>query len=220
MIRAQRVVLAAGVWSRELAALVGVDLPVWPRKGHILVTEPAPNLVRHILFEYGYESSLGHGFAEADGAALGPPPQNPEVGTVIQPLPSGQILVGNSREYAGLDRSVNRDRLRQIAQRAVRFIPGLRGLRAIHSYAGLRPWSPDGIPLIGELAERPGLLLATGHGGGGITGGPVTGRIIADLLGGRGYPPGLERLSPDRFGRALYRGAATPGEHPNAGGGA
>ena len=53
MIRAQSVVLAAGVWSRELAALVGVDLPVWPRKGHILVTEPAPNLVRHILFEYG-----------------------------------------------------------------------------------------------------------------------------------------------------------------------
>ena len=69
--------------------------------------------------------------------------------------------------------------------RASRYIPALAGVRVLRTYAGLRPWVPDGRPLIGPTIAMPGLMLATGHAGDGNTGSLLTGRLVAELAAGR-----------------------------------
>ena len=83
--------------------------------------------------------------------------------------------------------------------RAVRFLPSLAHSPVIRSYAGLRPWSPDHLPLIGPVAAVPGLLLATGHEGAGIGLAPISGRLIADYAVGAELPPFAATIQPDRF---------------------
>lgn len=197
-IATERLVIAAGVWSAEVGKYVGLRVPVWPLKGHVLVTEPLPRLLRHYLTSASYEVGVAATFAVELGAN-GPIPMPPQVACVLQPLPSGQILIGSSREFAGMDREVNRERLRQIAQHAVHVVPRFGAGRVIRTYAGLRPWTPDGRPLIGPTRQAEGVSIATGHGGEGNTRALLTGRLLADLLMGRTPPIDPGPLSPDRF---------------------
>ena len=192
-----QVVVAAGVWSRAVARLAGLDLPVWPLKGHVLVTEPLRGMLRHYLIEAAYEAGAAS-FAATAMTAAGPAAGAPRVAAVLQPLPSGQILIGSSREFAD-DREVSRERLAQIARRACRLVPLLAERRVIRSYAGLRPWTPDGRPLIGPTRQVAGLAIATGHAGEGNTRALITGRLIGDLLPGGAPPLDPLPLSPDRF---------------------
>lgn len=160
-------VVAAGVWSNEIAATVGLHLPVKPRKGTILVTAAAPGMIQHPLLEGSYAASVH----SATSAA--------QVAMVAESTASGGLLLGSSREFVGFDRTVSPSVAQAIAARAIRYLPPLAGLSAIRSYSGLRPWSPDHLPLIGPVAGIPGLHLATGHEGAGIGLAPVTGETIA-----------------------------------------
>ena len=181
-----------------MGRLAGLQIPVWPLKGHVLVTEPLRGWLRRYTTETGYEATVT-AMLSAEVGADGPRPIPPQVASVLQPLPSGQILIGSSREFAGYDREVNRQRLGQIAQRAQHIVPGMAQVRVIRSYAGLRPWSPDSLPLIGPTQQAPGIVLATGHAGAGNTRSLVTGRLIAELL--TGQPPVIDPapVAPDRF---------------------
>jgi glycine/D-amino acid oxidase-like deaminating enzyme len=194
----ETIVVAAGAWSREIGQLVGLRVPVWPLKGHVLVTEPVPGTLRHFVSETGYEATVA-AMQAAEVDDEGPRPGPPQVAAVLQNLPSGQILVGSSREFAGFDREVNRERLRQIARRAGRLVPGLPRLRIIRTYAGLRPWTPDGLPLIGPTHQADGIFFATGHGGDGNTLALITARLVAELITGQPTSIDVTPLSPDRF---------------------
>jgi glycine/D-amino acid oxidase-like deaminating enzyme len=198
---ADGMVIAAGVWSRELGALAGVNVPVLPRKGQLLVSEAAPGWMTHSVLDFGFDLALMAGTSQAT--------HGPIVGTVIQPLPSGNILVGGSYEDGGLDRTVDRDVVGRIAREAVRIMPDIASLQIVRTWAGLRPATADGWPLVGAVSRIRGLMLATGHGSGGIDGGPLAGHLIADLVAGRRIPAGLGALDPARLGDALY--ASSPG---------
>jgi len=197
-ILSELIVVAAGAWSRQIGELVGLRVPVWPLKGHILVTEPVRGMLRHYVTETGYEATVAAMQAASIDAA-GPRPGSPQTAAVLQNLPSGQILIGSSREFAGFDREVNRERLAQIATRAERLVPGLRRLRIIRTYAGLRPWTPDGLPLVGRTAQVEGMVFATGHGGNGNTLALITARLVAELMTGQATTLDTTPLSPDRF---------------------
>ena len=194
----ETIVIATGAWSSHTGQLVGLRVPVWPLKGHVLVTEPAPGMLRHYVSESRYEATV-EAVQAVEITADGPEPGPPQVAAVVQNLPSGQILIGSSREFAGFDREVNRDRLRQIAGRAGRLVPGLTDLRIIRSYAGLRPWTPDGWPLVGPTQQAEGVVFATGHGGDGNTQALVTARLVAELLTGQPTTIDPGPMSPDRF---------------------
>ncbi len=190
------IVLAAGVWSEQIAATIGLALPVRPRKGHILVTGRVPGLIRHPLLEGSYSASV-HTAAEETQVAL-----------VAEMTAGGTLLLGSSREFAGFDRSVSEAIIRAIAARAVRFLPALARTSVIRSYAGLRPWTPDHLPLIGPAGLGPaggpadlptGLFLATGHEGAGIGLAPVTGQIVADWIMSGQMPALAESVRPGRF---------------------
>jgi glycine/D-amino acid oxidase-like deaminating enzyme len=183
----ESVVCACGVWSNEVTGLVGVALPTRPRKGHILVTAKAPGLVRHPLLEGGYAATVQSAAGDL------------QVALVAEPTAHGSILLGSSREFVGLDRSVSLPVAQAIAQRAVRFLPAIAKIQVIRTYAGLRPWSPDHNPLIGPCEAVPGFFLATGHEGAGIGLAPITGQLIAGWITGAALPDVAVHVRPDRF---------------------
>ena len=102
-------------------------------------------------------------------------------------------------ELAGLDLRVNTRRVRAVEQAARVFLPGLPPSEPIEIWRGLRPLTPDDLPIIGRPAGRTGLVLATGHGMKGMSQGPITGELVAQLLSGERPAIDLRPFSPDRF---------------------
>lgn len=184
------VINAAGVWSRAVGDMVGVDVPVLPRKGHIVVTERVANIVRRKMMEAGYTHTV-----ESDSGGL-------SIAAVVESTASGNILLGSSREIVGFDRMVNPEVIRAIVVRAIRFFPALAHIHAIRSYAGLRPFTPDHLPIIGESDAVEGFYIATGHEGTGICFGPITGKLISQLVTAKVTDLPVAELLPGRFGLA------------------
>jgi glycine/D-amino acid oxidase-like deaminating enzyme len=182
------VVNAAGTWGGRIAALAGVDLPVQPRRGFILVTEPlgAP-LIRHKVYTAAYVTNVA-----SDSADL-------ETSAVIEGTPAGTVLIGASRERVGFDRTTSPPVLARLAAQAVALFPVLRDVRVIRSYCGFRPYCPDHLPVIGADPRAPGLYHACGHEGAGIGLAPATGHLLAQLI--QGHRPDLDPhpFRPDRF---------------------
>lgn len=181
------VVVAAGVWTREVAATAGLEVPVHPRKGQIVVVERAPGLFKRKLSEAGYASAV-----ESSAANL-------QVAMVAESTRAGPLLLGSSRELVGFDRCVSLRVAAAITARAIRFFPCLAGLRCIRNYAGLRPFSPDHVPLIGPMTGADGFYVATGHEGAGIGLAPATGRLIAQWVTGQPLDFPADWFRPDRF---------------------
>ena len=184
---ADHVVCAAGVWSRELLDAIGAQIPVRPRQGHILVLKPAPDTLRHPVLEGSYEATV-----HAGGGDL-------QVALVAEQTASGTLLIGSSRQFTGFDTGVSWEVMQTLARRAIRFIPGLQNAALIRSYAGLRPWSPDNLPLIGAVPGYDDLHIASGHEGAGICLAPVTGQLIADWVSGDELPEFARDVDPARF---------------------
>jgi glycine/D-amino acid oxidase-like deaminating enzyme len=103
----------------------------------------------------------------------------------VQPRPTGQILIGSSREFGAVDRELSLPLLRQMLQRAFSFLPVLRELQAIRIWTGLRPATPDGRPYLGPVPGRRDVWVAAGHEGLGVTTALGSARLIVDSLLGR-----------------------------------
>ncbi len=182
------VINAAGPWSGEISALVGIDYPIAPRRGHILVTEPCEPLVHHKVYDAGYVGTLT---ADGDPSAV-------ELSSVVEATRAGTILLGASREFVGYHRRVNGEVVRAIAARATRLFPVLAGVRLMRAYVGFRPWLPDHLPAIGEDPAVPGFVQASGHEGAGIGLSPATGVLVRDLVTGRAPAIDPTPFRPDR----------------------
>jgi sarcosine oxidase subunit beta len=187
------VVLALGVWTPEIAASVGVKLEIVPRKGYILVTEKWPPMVRTALLSPSYVRHKHE--ANAATALSG----TDSVSFSLHQSRIGTCFIGSSREFLGFDDSTSPEIVRAMARAAVRMFPAVGNVRLARSFAGLRPFTPDGKPIIGESSSCRGLYIAAGHEGDGIALGPVTGQIVADLVVDHASPWDLSSVSPDRF---------------------
>jgi len=181
------VVNAAGTWAGELAARAGLALPVLPRRGFIVVTEPLPRMIRHKVYTADYVANVASGSAGL------------EISTVVEATASGTVLIGASRERVGFDRTSSMKIVGTLAAQAVRLFPVLAGVRAIRFYRGFRPYCPDHLPVIGSDARLPGLLHACGHEGAGVGLAPATGHLIAQIVTGQTAPVSLAPFDPGRF---------------------
>jgi glycine/D-amino acid oxidase-like deaminating enzyme len=181
---------AAGVWSAAVAELAGARLDVEPRRGYVLVTEPLPPLIAHKVYAASYVEDIARSSERL------------QVSTVIEGTPAGPILIGASRELVGFDERPEVTAWRRIAAAALEFFPGLASARIIRVYHGFRPFSPDGLPLIGPDPGLPGLWHATAHEGAGIGLAPATAALVA--AGVLGSPPPLDPtpFAPGRAGAA------------------
>ncbi len=184
---ADAVVNAAGTWGGEIAQLAGAPVPILPRRGFVLVTEPVPVIIRHKVYAADYVADVA-----ADTAGLRTSP-------VIEGTKSGTVLIGASRERVGFDRTPSLPVLRALAAAAVRLFPALADVAVLRAYAGFRPYCPDHLPVIGPDPRRPGLLHACGHEGAGIGLAPATGALIAGFLTGAQPLTDVSPFRPERF---------------------
>ncbi|WP_448072761.1 NAD(P)/FAD-dependent oxidoreductase [Georgenia yuyongxinii] len=179
---------AAGPWAAQVAALAGVHLPVAPRRGFVLVTEPLAPMIRHKVYAAEYVGDVASG-----DAALQSSP-------VVEGTAGGTVLIGSTRERVGFDRAVSVPALARMAAAAVRLFPVLAGVQAMRHYHGFRPYCPDHLPVIGPDPRAPGLWHASGHEGAGIGLSAGTGALLVQALTGRETALPLAPFAPERFG--------------------
>lgn len=157
-VRAGRVVLAAGAWSGELMANLGLALPVEPVKGQMILYKCAEDFLPSMVLAEGRYAI---------------------------PRKDGHILIGSTLEHARFDKTPTADALRSLKASAEALLPDLAQAEVVGHWAGLRPGSPEGIPYIGEVPGFPGLWLNCGHYRNGLVLAPASCRLLADLLLGR-----------------------------------
>ena len=166
------VVIALGPWSHLAGEWLGFPVPVEPLKGQLLRVLPPHGAMQCIVFHKG---------------------------DYVAPKPNGTLLMGTTEERVGFDTSVTEEGSRHIIEAGLRLVPGLSAAEEMHAIAGLRPVTPDNLPIIGKAPHQEGVYLATGHGRRGVILSPATGQAIADLIlrGSTELPIGA--FSPARF---------------------
>ncbi|HEY0591944.1 MAG TPA: FAD-dependent oxidoreductase, partial [Thermoanaerobaculia bacterium] len=172
---ADEFVVCGGAWSPSVVRDLGIRLPMQAGKGYSL-TVPAPRetATRGIILT--------------------------EARVAVTPI-GGAMRFGGTMEIAGADQSINPSRIRGIVSSACRYFPSLtpKDFEGIEPWCGLRPCSPDGLPYIGRFGRYMNLSAATGHAMMGLSLGPITGKLMAEVLTGENPSIPLDMLSPDRY---------------------
>ena len=171
------VVLASGAWAGRLASAAGLFVPIEGGKGyHVEVPAVEDGPSRPV---FGHETRV-----------------------VVTPL-EGRIRIGGTFELSGLDLTVSAQRLRAVDAAGRRAFPSIARLDVQQVWRGLRPCSPDGVPIVGRPASVENLVVATGHTHMGIALAPITGQLVRELVNGE--PPSFDMaaLSPNRFASLL-----------------
>lgn len=194
---ANKVVNAAGVWAPFIGKMLDLDIPIIPRKGHIIVgSRQQPVMMRNVM-EFGYlMNKFGRErIADKRTAEHG-------VALVLEPTESQNFLIGSSRQFVGYDSSIDIQVVQTLAMRALRFFPKMNDFKIIRAYTGFRPFTEDHLPIVSEVEEIPGLYIAAGHEGDGISLATGTGKLIQQLISGESdtvFSP--EPLRYDRFSK-------------------
>jgi hydrogen cyanide synthase HcnC len=180
------VVNACGAWAARLAATAGLDLPVVPVRGQIVLTETLPRILNTCITTADcYLAQKAH----------------------------GEVLIGSTTEQAGFDVSVTLLALASLCRSAARAIPFLHQVHVKRTWAGLRPGTPDELPILGSTPGLEGYCNATGGFRTGIVASPLTGILVAQLVCGEIPVVPVEPFLVDRF----HRQAAAPGREDWAG---
>jgi hydrogen cyanide synthase HcnC len=177
------VVNAAGSWAGELAATAGLELPVFPVRGQIVLTETMPPTLNACLSTSAcYVLQKSH----------------------------GEVLIGSTTEHSGFDVSVTPEGIRSMCRGAARAVPLLREVRIKRVWAGLRPGTPDELPILGPVKGLEGYVNATGGFRTGIVASPLTGRVVAQWVSGEKLCYPCETFVMDRFAAAAQAPAKRP----------
>lgn len=181
-LRARDIIVATG----NAAAQLLPGAPLRPRKGHLLITTRAAPRIRHALIELGYiQSALGEA---CESVAFN-----------AQPRPTGQILLGSSRQFDVEDEAVEPALIEALRIRARRFLPWFDDLTALRCWTGFRPTTPDHRPLIGRWPGSTRHWIAAGHEGLGVTTALGTAELLAARLLGTALPFEAAPFDPVRF---------------------
>lgn len=192
---ANKVINAGGIYAPEISRMLDIDLPITPRKGHILVASRTELMGTRKIQEFGYlMTKFGR-------ERIAPKAMNDYgIALVHEPTESQNFLMGSSREFTGFDTKVNPHVIRLIAERAIEYFPKMKDLNIIRSYAGLRPWTPDHLPIISST-DIGNYYIAAGHEGDGIGLSAITGRWMSDMVTGS-LTEDISPLSLSRFKEA------------------
>jgi len=177
------VVCAAGAWSKDLGAMVGVDLPVEPVRRQILTTEPMSGLDADIPFTIDFSTSF-YFHREGPGLLLG---------------------MSDPRETPGFKLTRSDEWLSGLGDAIARRAPALSEVGLASGWAGLYEMTPDHNGLVGEAPEVSRFLYATGFSGHGFLMGPAVGEVVRDLYLGRTPVVDVSSLTAARFGGAGLR---------------
>ncbi len=169
------VVNAAGAWAGQLAATAHLDLPVFPVRGQVVLTQALPHTLNACLSTSAcYLAQKAH----------------------------GEVLIGSTTEDAGFDTAVTLEAIRALCRGAVRAVPSLRPVGVKRTWAGLRPGTPDELPILGPAGPE-GYLNAAGGFRTGIVASPLTAQVVAELACGEPPSVALEPFRVERFAHRL-----------------
>jgi D-amino-acid dehydrogenase len=171
-IEADEVVLAAGVWTGQLAAKLGIDVRIEAGKGYSFSVTPM-TMTSHLLHLY-------------------------EARIAVSPFEE-RLRIAGTMELSGVNRKLNPRRIAKVAQAASRYLGGWTGPLE-EQWTGLRPLTPDGLPVLGRPREWTGLCMASGHAMAGVMLAPATGQAIAQIVLEDADLAELHPFNPDRFG--------------------
>lgn len=167
--RFDRVVLAAGIWSRRFLRQLKSDMPLDTERGYHMMLRTPPSTIRHAV------------------AVVSP-------GYTLSQMEEG-LRITSGVEFAGVDAPPNFQRIRRMAVHLSDILPGLCG-EPLSEWLGFRPSMPDSLPVIGPLRRHPHVIAAFGHGHLGLTLGPTTGRLVACMIDGTPMPVSIEPFLP------------------------
>jgi glycine oxidase len=172
VIAADHFVLAAGVWSADLARQLGLDLPVAPVKGQIASLRALNETLRQVVWSGD---------------------------CYLVPRVDGEVILGATQEDGNYDARPTLAGVGALAEAALELLPWAGQLTFERVWAGLRPAAPDRYPIVGPAPGVSNLFVATAHFRNGVLLGPLTGRLLAQYLTTRIPPPELAPFGPDRF---------------------
>ena len=191
---ADYVVCACGAWSGQVASLAGFRFPVGPRKGQLAVTESIGPYMTATIQCARYNVIKFRPEVIDDESVL-------RLGTSlsIEQTSSGGMIIGCTREFAEFEDQNTFEAIDAMMKRAERFFPALKDVSVIRFFTGFRPYTPDGIPLLGEVKTLKGFYMAAGHEGDGIALSPITGKLISEQIVYGQCSYNIDEFSPNRF---------------------
>ena len=181
--KAPHIVNACGCWSPFIGAMVGMEIPIEPRFGQLTVTEKTGKITQERLaLEYGY--FLTKFFIDGE-RPISDLVKAYNVCLNITSDVTGNTVVGGCRLFRGFSIKSEYKIMQAVAQRGIRFYPMLKDFNCIRAFGGIRPFSLDHLPIVSDVEEVPGMYVAAGHEGDGITLGPITGKLISQYITGK-----------------------------------
>lgn len=193
----KKIVDCAGVWAPEIGKLVGIDIPIEPRKGTNLVSEQTPQLCFHKILEYGYMMSKFDSINFK--RAVSPLVDKQNIAFNLEYTMAHNLLVGGNRLFRGMDTRTEIETMKAISERAMRFYPKLRDIKCIRAYSGVRPFVKDHLPIVSDVDSVPGFYIAAGHEGDGICFSPITGKFVKQLICNEPTDFDISKLDYSRF---------------------
>ena len=149
------IVVCAGAWAGQLLKESGVNIPVTPVLGQMLLYRLPGNWLRTIVLHNG---------------------------RYVIPRVDGHVLIGSTLEQRGFDKTITDTACDELRIAAEKMLPGLQNFKPIRQWAGLRPSAPDGVPLMGQITEHESLWICAGHFRNGLVLSPASAQLMADLL--------------------------------------
>lgn len=171
-VHADRVVVCAGAWAGAYERWFGLSIPIHPIRGQICSFEHPANEIRHMVF-----SSQAYWVGKRNN----------------------RLVCGASEDVAGFETNVTDRGIGRLIRSSNQLFPFLEGKQTAHRWAGLRPATRDGQPLLGLVEGMPAVIMAAGHYRNGILLSPVTASIVADLLEGKPSELPINSFAPNRF---------------------
>jgi len=188
------VINAAGVWAPQVARMAGIDVSISPLKGELLISERMPRMMTGTLIAAKYLLSK----ARAEGESGGRTPRR-TVGITLVQVAHGNFIVGSTREQAEYDQRSTFAGIHELVRQLLELAPSLANVHLLRGYAGLRPLTPDGSPIISRSPGLPRFIQAVGFGGDGLAMSAITAEMILGLLTGHEDQELLANFSIERF---------------------
>ncbi len=167
------VINAAGVSADKIGKMVGLEIPVSPTRGQIIITEQVPHLINSQIIDADFVIAK-HYLAQQHSPAL-------KIGLTLSQSRTGNLIIGGCREQAGIDTNTSFSTIRDILKNAASFFPVFEDINMIRTFAGLRPSTPDHLPIIAPTSVS-GFYIASGLGGDGLSLAPIVGKIMSEII--------------------------------------
>lgn len=194
------VINCTGAWAGLTSRPLGLDIPIQPRRGQIIISEPVAPFVRGAFAAATY---IAIKFFPEKQKLLSEKVRRLGNGFGIEQTDAGTLMLASTRELAGFDKGTTLEGIETILSTAVRFMPKLAEMNFIRTFSGFRPACADGMSVLGGVDGLDGYMIVAGHEGDGISLAPLISEMLVQVMDGKPTRFDKTIFSPNRFIRSI-----------------